>query len=282
MIHAVSFGLGAIVALIIATPAAANSPYPELPQPEASPVSSDSEPAPVLPISQSASDLTTPSAQPLESALEPTLTAQSPPTQSPSPPLDLSPEVIENSPVLQRWLREVPDVRSTIRNDPSFRTRLRLGYSQFPSDDHASGFQVGVEDVFVARTGLTLSGEYQQTFDGNRRAYGADLRYYVLPLGSYINVAPVVGYRHLETDRYTTDGANVGLRVLLSLSRTGAADISFTQSWVAPGSSEEVGLSTLSFGYALTHDLRLSTDLQKQNSPESKDSRVGVVLEWML
>jgi hypothetical protein len=67
----------------------------------------------------------------------------------------------------------------------------------------------------------------------------------------------------------------------LVLSRGGAADISLTQSWVSPGTDEEVGLTTLSFGYAVTRNLRLSTDIQKQNSLEDKDSRVGIVLEWM-
>lgn len=195
--------------------------------------------------------------------------------------LDLSPEIIEGSPVLQRWLRQVPNVLTDIVNDPSFRTRLRLGYSQFPSTDQAPGWNAGVEDVFVGRTGLTLSGDYQATFDGDRTAWGADLRYYVRPLGSYINVAPAVGYRHLETNRYSTDGVNLGARLLLVLSRGGAADISLTQSWVAPGTDEEVGLTTLSFGYAFTRNLRLSTDIQKQNARQSKDSRVGIVLEWM-
>lgn len=195
--------------------------------------------------------------------------------------LDLSPEMIEGSPVLQRWLRQVPNVLSDIKNDPSFRTRLRLGYSQFPSTDQASGWNVGVEDAFIWRSGLTVSGEYQATFESDRRAWGADLRYYVLPLGGYFNVAPVVGYRHLKTDRYSTDGVNLGARLLLVLSRGGAADISLTQSWVAPGTDDEVGLTTLSVGYALTHNLRLSTDIQKQNARQRKDSRVGIVLEWM-
>ena len=195
--------------------------------------------------------------------------------------LDLSPGIIEGSPVLQRWLRQVPNVLADIANDPSFRTRLRLGYSQFPSTDRADGWNASVEDVFVGRTGLTISGEYQATFDGDRTAWGADLRYYVRPLGSYINVAPVVGYRNLETNRYSTDGVNLGLRLLLVLSRGGAADISLTQSWVAPGTDEEVGLTTLSVGYAFTRNLRLSTDIQKQNARQNKDSRVGIVLEWM-
>ncbi len=195
--------------------------------------------------------------------------------------LDLSPEIIENSPVLQRWLKKVPNVLEEIRHDPSFRTRLRLGYSQFPSTGQAAGFNVGVEDIFVGRTGLTVSGDYQRSFNGEREAYGADLRYYVLPLGSYVNIAPQVGYRNLTTGNFSTDGVNVGARVMLALSRTGAADVSFTQSFVSPGSNEEVGISTLSVGYAVTRNLRVSTDIQKQNSREEKDSRVGVTLEWM-
>jgi len=196
--------------------------------------------------------------------------------------LDLAPETIENSPLLQRWLEEIPDVLSEIRNDPSFRTRVRLGYSQFPSSDQAGGFNIGIEDVFIGRTGLTVSADYQTTFEGDRQAYGADLRYYVRPLGSTINIAPVVGYRYLETDEYTTDDINLGLRLLLALSRTGAADISLTQTWVAASRDDEVGITTLSVGYAITENLRLSTDIQKQNSSLNKDSRVGIVLEWML
>ena len=210
--------------------------------------------------------------------------AQNQPETKPTPgtnDLDLSPEIIENSPVLQRWRREVPNVLQDIRHDPSFRTRLRLGYSQFPSTGQAAGFNVGVEDAFIGRTGLTVSADYQRSFNGKRQAYGADLRYYVLPLGNYVNIAPVVGYRNIETDKYSTDGVNIGARLMLALSRTGAADISLTQTFVSPGSSEEVGLTTISVGYAVTRNLRLSTDIQKQNSTRHKDSRVGVVLEWM-
>ena len=205
--------------------------------------------------------------------------AWSAPPPHPNPAeLDLSPD-IKGSPVLQRWLRQVPNILEEIAKDPSFRTRLRLGYH--PSTEQAGGVNVGVEDVFIGRTGLTVSGEYQAAFSGERTAYGGDLRYYVRPLGSYINVAPVVGYRHLETDAYLTNGVNVGVRLLLVLSRSGAADISLTQSWVAPGTDQEVGLTTLSVGYAFTRNLRLSTDIQQQNARQSKDSRVGIVLEWM-
>lgn len=206
-----------------------------------------------------------------------------PKPQTSNPPLliDLDPKLIENSPVLQRWLKQVPNVLADIKHDPSFRTRLRLGYVQFPSSKQAGGLNVGIEDVFVGRSGLTLSADYQAAFNGSRAAWGGDLRYYVRPLGSVINLAPVVGYRHLETTRYSTDGVHVGLRLVLVSSRTGAADLALTQSWVAPGSEDEVGLTTLSFGYALTHNLRLTTDLQKQNSRFRSDSRVSLGLEWM-
>lgn len=214
--------------------------------------------------------------------------------ESPAPPnlrnsplsidrqLELDPQILENSPVLQRWTEEVPNVLSEIRNDPSFRTRIRVGYSHFSSSDQTNGIYLGVEDVFLPKTRLTVSADYQAS-DGTGGAYGSELRYYVLPLGSSVNLAPVVGYRWLETEQYSIDGANLGLRLQLQLSRTGAADIALTQSWVNPTSeTEEVGLTTLTFGYALTHDLRLSTDLQQRNASQNKDRRVSLGLEWML
>ena len=211
---------------------------------------------------------------------------QSPPTPSSNSAeqLDLDPALIQDSPVLRRWLQEVPDVLSEIRHDPSFRTRLRVGYSNFPSQD-ASGINVGVEDVFLGRSGFTASADYQAAFRGDRsgthQAYGAELRYYVLPLGDRINFAPTVGYRNVESGSFGSDGATVGVRLMLSLSRTGAADIAIAQSFVSPGSGDEVGITTLSLGYAVTPDIRVSTDFQTQNSRKSKDDRVGISLEWM-
>lgn len=196
--------------------------------------------------------------------------------------IDVDPELIESSPVLQRWLEEIPDVATDIKHDPAFRTRLRLGYAYFPSNDQTSGFQVGVQDLFIGRTPLTLSADYSQNGRGDRASYGLDAQYYVLPLGSYGNFAPVLGYRHLETPNYSREGVNVGFRVVLIPSRTGAADVSLTQSWVAPSTDEEVGLTTFSVGYAITSQLRISTDIQTQNTEVGQDSRVGVLLEWML
>lgn len=258
-----NWGLGYSIAMVgmMGVPAGASSPAQLLSQSMASP---GDQPAAQLTVS--------PAAAP--ESVDAELTE--------AEPVDLDPVLIESSPVLQRWLEEPPDVLREIRRDPSFRTRLRLGYSQFPANEQAAGFNIGVEDLFIGRTGVTVSGGYQATFNGEREAYGADVQYYVLPLGYRINVAPVVGYRAIETDRYTTNGVNVGVRLRVVPSRTGAADITFTQSWVAPGTPEEVGISTLSVGYAVTPNLRLATDLEKQNAPARKDSRVAVVLEWML
>jgi hypothetical protein len=104
----------------------------------------------------------------------------------------------------------------------------------------------------------------------------------ILPLGWYGNVAPVLGYRSLDTPTYSVSGFNVGFRIVLIPSRTGAADLSLTQTWVAPGTPDEVGLTTFSVGYAVTSQLRIATDIQTQNAPGRQDSRVGVLLEWLL
>ena len=196
--------------------------------------------------------------------------------------LDIPDRVIQESPTLQRWLKEVPDVLEDIRHDPSFRTRLRLGFTTFPSTDDAAGINLGIEDIFIERTGLTISADYQSAFNGDRNAVGADLHYFLLPLGNYINIAPLLGYRYVQSNDFNTDGLRVGLRLMLAFSRTGAGDISLSQSFISPGSSEEVGITSLSVGYGVTSKLRLSTDLEWQNSIEDNDRRAGVNLELLL
>lgn len=196
--------------------------------------------------------------------------------------LDIPDRVIQESPTLQRWLKEVPDVLEDIRYDPSFRTRLRFGFTTFPSTDNAAGINLGIEDIFIAGTGLTVSADYQFAFNGNRNAVGADLHYFLLPLGNYINIAPLVGYRYVQSNDFNTDGLHVGLRLMLAFSRTGAGDISLSQSLISPGGNEEVGITSLTVGYGVTSKLRLSTDLEWQNSIEDNDSRAGVNLEFLL
>ncbi len=211
--------------------------------------------------------------------LTPSVNSQTPPLTPES--IDLNPQTVEKSPLLQRWLEKIPDVLEDIQNDPSFTTRVRLGYAHFPSSDNRGGLTVGVEDIFLGKTGLTLSGDYQTSFDGFRSSGGANLQYYLLPLGSYVNIAPVIGYRSLTTNNYSTDGMNVGLKLMLPLSRGGGADLSVSQTFVSPGGYNEVGITTFSAGYAFSRHWRLATDIQGQNSRAAKDSQVSVILEWI-
>ena len=192
--------------------------------------------------------------------------------------LDINPEVIENSPVLQRWQKKVPNVLKEIKNQPSFRTRLRLGYSQL---DGNSGVKVGFEDIFIFDR-LTASGEYQKAFNHKFENYGADLNYYLLPLGGYVNFAALVGYRNLQMSNNETKGVNLGVKFLLALSRGGGADIAFTRSWVSPGTAEEVILTKLAASYAITNTLRFSTELGEQKANGNKDRQLGFFVEWML
>lgn len=196
--------------------------------------------------------------------------------------IDIPAQVIKDSPVLQRWLKKVPDVLEDIRHDPSFRTRLRLGFTTFPSSNDSGGINLGIEDIFISRTGLTISADYQSAFNSNRNAVGADLHYFLFPLGGYFNFAPLVGYRYVQSNDFSTDGVHLGLRLMLSLSRSGAGDISLSQSFISPGGKEEVGITSFSAGYAVTPHLRLSSDLELQNSQEDEDTRVGINLEWLL
>ncbi len=191
--------------------------------------------------------------------------------------LDISPAIIQESPVLQRWLEEIREVFEQIQQEPSFKTRVRLGYVAFPSNEGVGGVNLGVRDLFLGKTALTLSGDYQSAFNGERESVGADLGYYVLPLGGYINLAPVVGYRYLKTDNYSTDGLNLGVKLMLPL----AADITVSQSFVSIGTDNEVGITSFSVGYALTSQMRLAADIEGQNSRAAKDSSVSIVLEWM-
>ena len=196
--------------------------------------------------------------------------------------IDIPIEEIEQSPVFQEWLEEVPNVLEEITQDPAFVTRLRLGFTVFPSTDDAGGLNVGIEDIFIERTGLTISADYQTAFNGNRNAIGADLHYFILPLGGYLNFAPLVGYRYVQSNDFSTDGVHLGIRLMLTFSRTGGGDISVSQSFISPGGSEEVAITSFSAGYALTSHLRLSGDIERQNSVEDEDSRAGLNLEWLL
>ena len=114
--------------------------------------------------------------------------------------IDIPPEVIKDSPTLQKWLQQTPNVLEDIRHDPSFATRLRWGFSFFPDSDDGIGINLALEDIFINRTGLTISADYYTDFNSDRSSVGADLHYFLFPLGSHINLAPMLGYRYLENN----------------------------------------------------------------------------------
>jgi len=196
--------------------------------------------------------------------------------------VEIDPQIKQDSPTLKRWLEKIPNILEDIDNDPSFNTHLRLGYLQFPSHNNTSGIEIGVDDLFLGKTALTLTGDYETSWIGNINSGGVNLQYYVLPLGYIINIAPVVGYRFVNNEQYGTDGVNVGGRLKLVLSRNNSADISLTQTFINLGGNNEVGVTLLSTGYAVTPSLRLSAEIQQQNSHVNKESYVGIFLEWIL
>ena len=194
--------------------------------------------------------------------------------------LDLSSEIVNSSKVLQKWTRKVPNILEEIKYIPSFKTRIGLGYTEFPSNKHIGGFVVRAEDAFLGKKGFSISGDYKTSFT-KRDAGSINLQYYLLPLGYYFNVTPVLGYKTISTNNYSEDGLNVGGKLIFALSRSGASDISITQTFLSPGSINEVGVINLSFGYAVTSNMRLLTEVKKQNSRVKKDSQVSLLLEWM-
>lgn len=189
--------------------------------------------------------------------------------------LKLNQEIIDSSPVLRRWLEKPPDVLFDIFQSPSFSSKIRLGLT---ARDQSLGFEVGVADLFLGGSAFTLSAAYQREFSGLESDLSADLKYYVLPLGGYFNVAPQVGYRSIEFFGENVSGLEVGLVGVLVLSPR-SADVRLSQTFTAPSSDRETSITTLSTSYAITQRFNLGTMIQWRRSPVRGDSRVGFYLE---
>jgi hypothetical protein len=192
--------------------------------------------------------------------------------------LKLDQEIIKNSPVLQRWLVDPPDILSDIYNSPSFSGKIRLGLT---SRNQSLGFDVGLSDLFLGQTPLTISANYQREFSGQETDLNTDLKYYLLPLGGYFNIAPQIGYRYLDFFGESVSGVDVGLQGILVLSPH-SSDIRLSQTFTAPRSDRETSITTLSTSYALTKGLSIGSNIQWRRSPIRSDSRVGFYLEWRL
>ena len=193
--------------------------------------------------------------------------------------LEIDRQVIESSPVLRRWLEDPPDLLDDIYNVPSFNTRLGIGIT---SRSDSLGVTAAVEDLFVGRSPLTVSGSYQTEFSGRESEIQANLRYYVLPLGSYWNFSPIVGYRQFnQADRPQVSGLDIGLQGILVLSPH-SSDLRFSHTFTSPSGNLEMSTTTLSTSYAITNNLRLGTKIEWRRSPLIYDSRLGILLELAL
>ncbi len=193
--------------------------------------------------------------------------------------LEIDRQVIESSPVLQRWLESPPDLLDDIYNMPSFNTKLRVGLT---SRNNSFGVEAGVEDLFVGKSPLTVSGSYQTEFSGRESELQANLRYYVLPLGSYWNISPIIGYRQFnQLDRPQISGLDLGLQGILVLSPH-SSDLRLSHTFTSPSGNLEMSTTALSSSYAITNNLRLGTKIEWRRSPLIYDSRVGFLLELAL
>ncbi len=192
-------------------------------------------------------------------------------------PIDLPPQ-IRTSPTLQKWLQQAPDVRREIASDPSFRTRLRVGYG-LSNPGASSGVVFGIEDLRLGQTPIALTAH--GSLSGTVNSWGVDAQAYVLPLGGYVNMAPVVGWRSISTATANSQGVNLGAKVLFVPSRGGGADVSLQQTWVNPGNEQEVGIGKISVGYAITPKLRLASDIERWQGRSIFETRAKVLVEWM-
>lgn len=193
--------------------------------------------------------------------------------------LEIDRQIIDRSPVLQRWLNSPPDLLDDIYNSPSFDSKLRIGIT---SRNHSLGLELGIEDIFIGKLPVTFNANVQTELSGRESEINANFRYYLLPLGSYWNVAPVVGYRQFnQFERPQISGLDVGVQGILVLSPQ-SSDLRLSHTFTSPQSNLEMSITTLSSSYALTNNLRLGTKIEWRRSPIIYDSRVGFLLELAL
>ncbi len=190
--------------------------------------------------------------------------------------LKIDQKLIQSSPVLRRWLAQPPDVLQEIDQTPAFPTRLQLTLFTIPSRGGDTEWSAAFQDIFLAQSSVSVSTEYSQSTRTENRQWGTQARVYLLPLGSHLNIAPVMGYRTLIVDGWSFQGPEIGTRFVIASPQ--AADISFTQSFTLDEVTT-VGRSQLAMGYALSPSIRISAQVQWQNSPIRWDTAYGFSLE---
>jgi len=191
----------------------------------------------------------------------------------------IEPALLENSPVLRRWLQRPPDILQDIQNTPIFSPHLRTGITSRNND---LGAEISVEDIFVGQTPITLSGSYQTEFAGREQSVALQMRYYTLPLGSYFNIAPTLGYRQISPNQQPqVSGVDLGVQGVFVLSPH-AADLRIGQTFTAPGATNETGITSIAASYAITTTIRLHSRVEWRRNPGFYDQRFGMGLEIRL
>ncbi|GAB4213352.1 MAG: hypothetical protein OHK0012_09320 [Synechococcales cyanobacterium] len=186
------------------------------------------------------------------------------------PSFGLDTQLVEQSPVLRRWLQGTPNVLEEILSTPARPTRVQVGFVT------RQQWFVGIEDLYVSSR-VSVSGDFDDWQAVNLQQTSTTLRYYVSPLGSRLNLAPQVGYRWLSIPGEQIQGVEVGATAVAVLAPQ-AADISLDYRWLT-GADPATTLS-LSTAYALSRDFRVATRYRWQNSTLTKDFQVGLTLEW--
>ena len=184
----------------------------------------------------------------------------------------LDAELIESSPVLQRWLEAPPDILDEIRNRPAVPFRLRAGLASNRE------WTAGAEDIPIWHR-LTLSGDYRAAFDDQRDIeFGSSVRYYLRRRGAYFNIAPDLGFRRLDLADNVSEGLSVGLVGTISLApRT--ADLVVTYRLLEPASAAEATLGSVVAAYHLSPEIRLAGQANWRNSNNQNDLAAGIFLE---
>ena len=195
--------------------------------------------------------------------------------------LNIEQDLVQRSPVLKRWLEAPPNVLSEIDNTPAFPTKFKVGVANVTSQDNDYELVLGIEDIFLGKSRFTVSGEYHQSLNQNTHntnLWGGNVRYYLLPLGAYINLAPQVGYTSLRQEGTEFQGPELGGKLVFALFQT--ADVTLTETVILPSQGLTVGRTQLSFGYALSPSTRISADINFINAPTRQDTSFGINFEF--
>ncbi|MEN9229829.1 MAG: hypothetical protein Q6L68_02890 [Thermostichus sp. DG02_5_bins_236] len=190
--------------------------------------------------------------------------------------LGLDGQIVEDSPVLRRWLQNPPNLLEEIRNTPVLPTRLQ---ANFESSSH---WRIGLQDLRLADR-LTLSGDYRQSADEPEdRQYGSEIRYFLAPIGSNFNLAPQLGYRALEQEDRSLSGMSYGAFAVLAFA-PGAADLTGSYSWILPREQQEgqATLAEVTAAYAISPSFRLSARYSLRHSTLTRESSLGFGVEWI-